>query len=185
MTAHGGCHILMRTLDENIGRKIRIVKDHPIDVLSSGYVLLPPSQINHSLCDKSKSCQGRDYTSCYEIVNSYRITEEYENVKCVMDSVLERCRQLGWSTKAKREKLDLHSVLNGLDDGERNEQTFRYAYHLLNVVKLSTAQIWTELQRSNSLSRPPMDERELRAIFESSLRYKESEVAIYPKRRRK
>jgi len=163
-TPHGGIHVWLRETGEVPRRGIRISEGPPLDLLGEGgYALAPPSIIDHSLCDKSKC--NRQGTTEYEVISStFRPLE----VKSVFQAVLERAKSLGWKLK---EKPRVDEILQGVPEGMRNNSAFQYARYLLFKIKLDPQTVWAELQRWNSLNNPPLDERELRTVFESAQRY--------------
>jgi DNA-binding MarR family transcriptional regulator len=163
-TPHGGVHVWLRETGEVPRRSIRICEDPALDLLGEGgYALAPPSIIDHSKCDKNKC--NRQGVSEYEVISTtFRPLE----VKSVYQAVLERAKSLGWKLK---EKPRVDEILQGVPEGMRNNSAFAYARYLLFKVKLDPQTVWAELQRWNGLNNPPLDERELRTVWESAQRY--------------
>ena len=100
-TPHHGAHIYMKTLDTDIGRRIRVAgKQHPFDLLSAGYIVAPPSIISHAKCVRKKEEGGKNRcfnfqgASSYEVMNSYELT--LVNIENIVKSVTDRCNVLKW-----------------------------------------------------------------------------------------
>jgi len=168
-TTHGGVHVYYFS-QEPCRRSIRISKEPPLDLLGEGgYAVGPSSVIDHALCDKTKcnlTSEGR-----YEVIShDYHILE----VRSVYESTIERCRALGWQvSSSSANRLKLKAIVKGLEAGERNEQLFRYAVYLRTREKLHPDLVWLMLQDKNQICKPPLDERELKTLYESSLHYGE------------
>lgn len=147
-TPHHGIHVWFREVGEVPRRSIRVSEDHPLDLLGEGgYVLAPPSIINHARCDRGK-CVSSGVGEYVVISSTYQILE----VKGVFRAVVERARSLGWRLK---EKPRIEAILHGVPEGMRNNAAFQYARYLLFRVKLDPQTVWCELRRWKSLNNLP------------------------------
>ncbi len=100
-TPHRGAHIYMKTLDSDIGRRIRVAgKQHPFDLLSAGYIVAPPSVISHAKCVRKKEEGGKNCCFNFQGVSSYEVMNSYEltllNIENIVKSVTDRCNVLKW-----------------------------------------------------------------------------------------
>lgn len=76
-------------------------------------------------------------------------------------------------TPAKSEKrLNLSLVLDGVPEGRRNDQVFRYVCKLRGD-GIPEDEAWRLTRRAASSCNPPMAEREARTCFESAWKYRE------------
>ena len=166
-TPHGGAHIYWRS-PEGEGRRTRIFgQEHPVDFLGrGGYALGPGCEINHSLCDKTK-CHLAGITRYEVIGEAWTIADAGPGL---LEATLRRGEALGWRAM-KKGPLIKEIVKGGIEAGQRNETAFKYARYLLFTVRLPVETAGFELHRWNSGNKPPLDERELRTIFESAKHY--------------
>jgi len=163
-TPHGGVQVWLREAGEVPRRSIRISEDPPLDLLGEGgYVVAPPSVIDHAYCKKSK-CRLEGLGE-YQVISS---SLEIMTVKGIFQSVLQRAKSLGWRLK---EKPQIDEIIQGVPEGMRNESAFQYARHLLFKVGLDPQTAWFELQRWNQLNNPPLPEDELRTVWKSAQNY--------------
>ncbi|MDG7044327.1 MAG: bifunctional DNA primase/polymerase [Nitrososphaerota archaeon] len=166
-TPHGGVHVYWRSL-EGEGRHTRIFgQDHPMDFLGAGgYALGPGAEIDHSLCDRTK-CHLTGITR-YEVIGEvWTIADAGAGL---FEATLSRGRALGWKA-IKRGPSMKEIIKGGIAAGQRNETGFKYTRYLLFTVRLPLETAWFELRRWNASNKPPLDERELRTIFESAQHY--------------
>lgn len=166
-TPHGGVHVYYRSL-QPCRRSIRISQDPPLDLLGEGgYVVSPPSIIDHDLCSKGK-CKKEGLGSYEPLSNHCKVM----GVKDLFGSTRERCKALGWKTNgSSSKKFDPRVARQGAEEGSRNEKLFRYALHMINVERLWPQEAWDALIRANSKCRPPLPEKELQTIFSSACKY--------------
>jgi hypothetical protein len=177
-TPHGGVHVYWRS-PEAAGRHTRIFgEDHPVDFLGrGGYALGPGSEINHALCDRTK-CHLTGITR-YEVIGEvWTIADAGAGL---FEATLRRGQALGWKA-LKRGPSIKEIIKGGIEAGQRNETAFNYSRYLLFTVRLPLETTWFELRRWNASNKPPLDERELRTIFESAQHYtgkQETRVKLY------
>ena len=166
-TPHGGAHVYWRSIEVD-GRQVRIFgEEHPIDFLGrGGYALGPGSEINHELCDKTK-CHLAGITK-YEVIGE--VWAVAGDGPGLLEATLRRGAALGWKAIKKGPSIK-EIIKGGIEAGQRNATAFKYARYLLFTVRLPMETAWFELVRWNSSNRPPLDERELRTIFDSAQHY--------------
>lgn len=166
-TPHGGAHVYWHS-PEGEGRRTRIFgQEHPVDFLGrGGYALGPGCEINHAFCDQTK-CHLSGITR-YEVIGDvWTIADAGPGL---LEATLRRGEALGWRAM-KKGPLIKEIVKGGIEAGQRNETAFKYARYLLFTVRLPVETAGFELHRWNSGNKPPLDERELRTIFESAKHY--------------
>lgn len=162
-TTHRGVHVYVTT-DEEVRRSIRYCEEHPLDLLGTGgYVVAPPSVIDHGRCERSK-CHEEGQNR-YEVISS---TYEIVHVTKLYESISRRCEQLGW--KVRGAGPSIREIAHGREQGDRNLSAFRLSMYLLRYVGLDEATAWELLLQWNERNRPPLDKRELRACFDSAKR---------------
>lgn len=165
-TAHGGTHVYLQTAGEEICRKIRFCKDHPIDILGTGgYAVAPTSVIQHSNCDRSKCHESG--TSRYDVISS---TYDVLVVEQFHESLQRRLEHLGWKTNGQSKPLR-QIVRDGVPLGQRNNSAFRFSRYLIHYLCLDDQTAWEQLLAWNGRNKPSMSEDELRRILDSAHRY--------------
>ena len=66
----------------------------------------------------------------------------------------------------------IQGLLKGVNQGLRNEACIRLACYFANFRMMDVKKVWKTLVEWNRLNNPPLEERELRSVFESALRGK-------------
>jgi hypothetical protein len=98
-TAHGGIHTYFDCLHGAPNRQLGFgLPDHPFDLCGeNGYVVAPPSVIDHSLCNTTKDTCPHMGLSQYEIISS---TTNLEIISNLYELVVKRCQELNWKLPA-------------------------------------------------------------------------------------
>jgi hypothetical protein len=101
-TCHNGVHVYFRTLDKCPTRQTQIARK--FDLLGDGgYVVAPPSLIDHSLCERKKNgfdkCPHTNTKSTYYIISKMR---EIQLVTGLEESIKKKCVDLGWITRSEK-----------------------------------------------------------------------------------
>ena len=123
-----------------------------IDVQSDGTYVVAPTSVHPN-------------GSIYQIIS--RTTEiievDFQQIICNLE-------KMGFSVPQSQ-----HSIIeikrNGTKQGTRNNSMFKVACDLLHKQELDEHIAWSYLQTVNSKNEPPLDEKELRGIFESAKKY--------------
>lgn len=159
---HDGIHVYLRETGDISRRKIRVAEE--MDLLAEGgYAVAPPSMLDHALCAKDRRGCPHEGKSAYEpVTNRFQVKELRDIEKYVVD----RCRKLGWEVQAPT----IREVVQGRPQGDRNLSAYRLARYLLHYVFLDPDFAWVQLAKWNERNSPPLEERELRACFESARR---------------
>lgn len=166
-TPHNGIHVYYLSR-QPCRRSIRISEDPPIDLLGEGgYAVSPPSKINHALCDKSK-CHATGLGSYRVVSNDYQI-RTVENVEGI---TLERCRELGWTSSSKKQRITEFDISQPISSGLRNETLFGLARLMLHKEKLDPSAVTDYLLSLNERRcQPPLDGTEVMTLVKSAMRY--------------
>ena len=153
-TGSGGYHVYVRPKNGKFPPKMPLsntIGQH-IDIQSDGSYVIGPGSIHPN---------GKRY----DIISSTNEVIEFD----VM-SFLQHIKQFGFNTEYGGLKRFEEIAKGGLGKGERNASAFKYAINLLENVGMDSTTAWDETLRWNKTNKPPMDERELRATFESALK---------------
>jgi hypothetical protein len=105
---HKVVHVYFQTSDKCPIRRTKLcAPDHSFDLCGEGgYVVAPPSIIDHSLCDpKSSKCNHRG-KSAYEIISSAKEILLISKVEAVLTK---RCFALGWQIERASKRILLGS----------------------------------------------------------------------------
>ncbi len=150
----GGHHIYLRVYE--LPKTLRLNNDDKvhIDIQSNGVIaVLPPSvhpNGNH-----------------YEIVS--KTNEIKQLTQSDLEEIFTNLKQLGF--KAESQTLKAHNISKGgITKGSRNNSAFKYACYLLDEKELDEETAYYEMQQWNKGNDPPLDESELKIVFNSALK---------------
>jgi hypothetical protein len=146
-----GFHIYIKT--ERMPKTLRLENgSHHIDVQSTGTYVVGPLSIHP------------DGTT-YEVISN---TTTVKNID--FQIVIQNLEKLGFTPT--QDTLTIKEIKkNGVNEGNRNDSMFKAACDLLQEQKLDEPIAWAYLQTINEKNKPPLDEEELKTIFESAKKY--------------
>jgi len=153
-TGSGGYHVYVKPKNGNFPPKMPLSNSNGqhIDIQSDGSYVIGPGSIHPN---------GTEY----EIISSTHDLTEFDIM-----SFLQYIKQFGFNSEYGGLKRFEEIAKGGLGKGERNASAFKYAINLLENVEMDSTTAWAETLRWNKTNNPPMDDRELRATFESALK---------------
>ena len=153
-TGSGGYHVYIHPKNDKFPPKMPLSNSsgQHIDIQSDGSYVIGPGSI-HPNGNK------------YEIISTTNELIDFDIM-----NFLQYIKQFGFNTEYGGLKRFEDIAKGGLGSGERNNNAFKYAINLLENVEMDSTTAWTEVLRWNKTNSPPMDERELRATFESALK---------------
>jgi len=152
-TGSGKYHIYFR-INSDLPKTMRLknTKSQRIDIQSEGsYVISPPSL--HPDTEKE-----------YRIISSANTIKEDD-----LTNIFQRLKELGFEQNSKK---GIDEILNGVEEGNRNNAAFKYSCFLIQNKKLPRETAWYELQKWNREdNKPALDTQELKRTFQSALSY--------------
>lgn len=153
-TGSGGYHIYIkpRKEDPTTVRRLTNSKGQHMDIQGNGTYVVAP-------------------TSIHPNGNEYKIISEVTTIKEInLSAFIATTANYGFNTGGENRR-SIEDIVKGIKKGDRNDSAFKYSCHLMDKVKLTPDQTWSELLRWNSTNVPPLIHEELKHVYESSLKY--------------
>ena len=153
-TGSGGYHIYTKPKNGQYPPKMPLTNDRGqhIDIQSTGSYVLGPGSIHPN-------------GNRYEIISTTTQVLEMDII-----NFLEHLKKWGFNTEYGGLKRFDEIAKGNLAKGERNNSAFKYAINLLENVGMDATTAQAEMDRWNSTLKPPMEDRELKSVFESALK---------------
>ena len=153
-TGSGGYHVYTKPKDGVYPPKMPLTntKGQHIDIQSTGSYVLGPGSVHPN-------------GNHYEIISTTTEVLEMD-----IPNFLNHLKKWGFNTEYGGLKRFDEIAKGHLGKGERNNSAFKYAINLLENVSMDAQTAWSEMERWNGTLSPPMDNSELKLVFESALK---------------
>ena len=150
-TGSGGHHIYLRCYETPKTSRLNNADKVHIDIQSDGtYVIAPPS--------------------IHPNGNQYEVISKTSEIKQLtredLATILHNIKDLGFKMENQKTAHDI--AVGGIEKGNRNSSAFKYACLLLGEKRLDQDTAWYEMQQWNHGNSPPLDESELKVVFNSA-----------------
>ena len=143
-------------------------QDQHIDIQSTGTYVVGETSKHYAKNDGNYEETGK----IYEKISSIRVIN-YIDFETEIKPIL---KKLGFDLTKKPVKEELReAIVNGINEGNRNNSLFKLACHLLSS-KIDSSVVYDEIMSINQRSPKPLDKEEVTQLFQSALSRTSQEI---------